>query len=290
MSPSGQRSGSPSQRCPRREQAPGAPAARGRKSSRRVRRIRREVPHTVDETTVGGRFPGCAVTLHAMITSVTDASMRPGSVDALLFDLGGVVVDIDFRRCFRRWADTSGTDIELIASRFSFDAAYEQHERGAMDIADYFHQVRLALGVDLSDNELLEGWNDIYVGVVPGIGPLLSAAAAKFPLYAFTNSNPTHQTVWSKRFASDLEVFAATFVSCDVGQRKPDRLAFDAVTAMVEMPASRILFFDDLAENTAGALDAGLQAVHVSTTSSVASALAQLGVHVPDIGCQEPSD
>jgi putative hydrolase of the HAD superfamily len=140
--------------------------------------------------------------------------------------------------------------------------------------------------VDLSDDELLEGWNNIYIGVVPGIGPLLEAAGANFPLYAFTNSNPTHQAMWSKRFAEDLEVFRAMFVSSDIGQRKPERAAFETITEMIGVPASRILFFDDLAENVAGAFDAGLQAVHVSTTSSVSSALIQLGVQVPHIECQ----
>ncbi len=218
-----------------------------------------------------------------MIRSVAESSIRASSVDVLLFDLGGVVVDIDFRRCFRRWADSSGTDIEYIASRFNFDTAYEQHERGTMDIADYLQRVRLVLGVDLGDGELLEGWNDIYTGVVPGIGLLLAAAAAKFPLYAFTNSNPTHQAVWSKRFADELEVFTATFVSCDIGLRKPERVAFDCVAELIGVSPSRILFFDDLAENVAGALDAGLRAVHVGSTNSVLAALVQLDVDIPNV-------
>ena len=117
-------------------------------------------------------------------------SLSAESVDALLFDLGGVVIDIDFRRCFQRWADASGTGIDHIASRFEFDTAYERHERGEMDTASYFQRLRLALGVDLGDGELLDGWEDIYVGVLPGIGPLLAAAGAEFPLYVFTNSNP----------------------------------------------------------------------------------------------------
>ena len=177
------------------------------------------------------------------------------------------MIDIDFRRCFARWADASGADIDQIASRFAFDTAYEQHERGEVDAAAYFQRLRLALGVDLGDDELLDGWNDTYVGVVPGISPLLAAAGAKFPLYALTNSNPSHQAAWSTRFAGDLEMFTATFVSSDLGQRKPDRAAFDAVTESIGVPASRTLFFDDSTENVAGALDAGLQAVHVTSTS-----------------------
>jgi glucose-1-phosphatase len=218
-----------------------------------------------------------------MLKPVAESSPSAESAEVLLFDLGGVVIDIDFRRCFQRWADASGTGIDHIASRFAFDTTYEQHERGEMDIAAYFQRLRLALGVDLGDGELLEGWNDIYVGVVPGIGPLLAAAGTKFPLYAFTNSNPSHKAVWSNRFAEDLEVFTATFVSSDIGHRKPEGAAFDAIAEMIGVPASRILFFDDLAENVAGALDAGMQAVHVTDASSVTSALIQLGVQVPHI-------
>lgn len=223
-----------------------------------------------------------------MLGSVAQRLLSAESVDVLLFDLGGVVIDIDFRHCLQRWAEASGTSIDHIVSRFAFDTAYEQHERGEMDMAAYFQTLRLALGVDLGDGELLEGWNDIYVGVVPGIGPLLAAAGAKFPLYAFTNSNPSHQAQWSTRFAEDLEVFTATFVSSDIGQRKPDRAAFAVVSELIGVPTSRILFFDDLAENVDGAIDAGLQAAHVSTTNAVSSALIQLGVHVPHIG--RPAD
>ena len=46
--------------------------------------------------------------------------------DALLFDLGGVVIEIDFGRAFARWAAASGTPADTIRSRFSFDAAYER--------------------------------------------------------------------------------------------------------------------------------------------------------------------
>jgi len=225
--------------------------------------------------------PGHAGDSRGTLRSVAEASIRPELVDALLFDLGGVVIDIDFRRCFKRWAHDSGTDVDHIASRFAFDPAYEAHERGVMDAATYFQRLRLALSVDLSDAELLKGWNDIYLGVVPGISPLLTAASATFPLYALTNTNPSHQAAWSTRFAGDLAVFRAIFLSSDLGQRKPDRAAFDAVTDAIGVPAPRILFFDDSIENVAGAVDAGLQAVHVSSTSSVAAALAELGISVP---------
>lgn len=205
-------------------------------------------------------------------------SFRPESVEVLLFDLGGVVIDIDFRRCFARWADSAKCGVDEIASRFTFDAAYKDHERGVLDLGGYFDSLRNGLSVELRDDQLLEGWSDIYVEAKDGIGALLDAARTKFPLYAFTNSNPSHRAVWSERFAADLEAFTSIFVSSDLGERKPDRAAFDAVAAMIGVPASSILYFDDSPENVVGGRDAGLQAVHVTSTDSVRAALSRLSV------------
>lgn len=175
-------------------------------------------------------------------------------------------------------ANSAGREIDDIASRFAFDTAYEDHERGALDVAGYFRSLRRCLSLDLADHELLAGWNDIYIGVNEGIRPLLDAARAKFPLYALTNSNPTHQALWSERFAEVLEIFASTFVSADIGHRKPDRAAFETVASLIGVPPSSILFFDDSPENVKEALDAGLQGVHVTSIDSVSAVLAQLGV------------
>jgi putative hydrolase of the HAD superfamily len=211
-------------------------------------------------------------------SDLSGPAIAPRSVEVLLFDLGGVVIDFDFGRCLGRWAESAGCAIPDIASRFSFDSDYEDHERGLLDAAGYFASLRRGLAVELSDEELLEGWLDIFVGPLAGMAPLLAAASARFPLYAFTNSNRSHQAVWSERFAEELAVFTATFVSSDLGFRKPDPEAFEAVVARIGVPSSSILFFDDRQENVVGALEAGLQAVHVTSIDSVRSALSPLGV------------
>jgi HAD superfamily hydrolase (TIGR01509 family) len=202
--------------------------------------------------------------------------MSSESIEALLFDLGGVIIKIDFGRCLRRWATSAGCAVEDIASRFTFDAAYEDHERGTIDAAEYFAGLRRSLSLDLTDDALLEGWNDVYVGPDAEVVDLLVQARTRFPLYAFTNTNPSHQTVWSRLFARELEVFDSIFVSSEIGHRKPDRAAFEAVASMIDVSPSRILFFDDGPENVEGARKAGLQAVHVTSADSVRAALSLL--------------
>ena len=194
-------------------------------------------------------------------------------VQALLFDLGGVVIDIDFDRVFARWAAHAQCDSAAIRKRFAQDAPYQRHERGEIDAAAYFASLRRTLGIAISDAQFADGWNEVFVGEVPGAAALLRRAGEKMPLYAFTNSNPTHQHVWSRRFSSMLGMFRRVFVSSDLGKRKPEPEAFHAVAAAIGVPPERILFFDDSLENVEGARASGLRAVHVRSVVDVEDSL-----------------
>jgi len=200
----------------------------------------------------------------------------PHDADAVLFDLGGVVVDIDFNRAFARWAEHAGCDQALVAKRFSHDLAYRRHERGEIDAAEYFASLRSSLGIDISQAQLLDGWNAIFVGEMPGISSLLASLAPRIPLYAFSNSNRVHELYWSRRFADVLGHFKEVYVSSTIGKRKPSVEAFDHVVKAIGVPAERVVFFDDLIENIEGARASRLRAVHVTTSADVAAALATL--------------
>jgi HAD superfamily hydrolase (TIGR01509 family) len=113
---------------------------------------------------------------------------------------------------------------------------------------------------------------------MPGITPLLARAAKRMPLYAFSNTNNAHVEHFSKAYADALSHFREVFLSSSIGLRKPDAAAYDHVIRAIGVPASRILFFDDLAENVEGARARGLTAVHVTSPDHVAEALAALGI------------
>jgi putative hydrolase of the HAD superfamily len=209
---------------------------------------------------------------------MTPALLSPGIADALLFDLGRVVLDIDFSKAIGCWAAHAGCQPSDILARYVRDEAYRRHETGQISDTAYFDTLRAALGIGITDAQFLEGWNAIFAGEMPGIADLLARAAGHLPLYAFSNTNQPHVDHFSQVHADLLGHFREIYLSSTIGLRKPDQAAYEHVVDAIGVPASRILFFDDLAENIEGARACGLMAVHVRSSADVADALAALGI------------
>ena len=210
---------------------------------------------------------------------MTHPLLSPGAADALLFDLGRVVLDIDFGKVVACWAGHAGCEVADLAGRFSWrDEFYQRHEKGEISDGEFFAALRNRLGVELSDAQFLEGWNKIFAGEIPGIAPLLARAAQCLPLYAFSNTNKAHVEYFSGAYADVLGHFREIFLSSAIGLRKPNAEAYDHVVRAIGVPPERIVFFDDLAENVEGARGRGLTAVHVTSPADVARALEALGI------------
>ena len=194
-------------------------------------------------------------------------------IEAILFDLGNVVVEVDFRRTFRHWAERSGAPEAIFHERWSEDDAYRAHETGSLEFDDYVAAMTERLGITMSREAWESGWNDVFVGPYPGVQDALSALTDRLPLYAFTNTNPTHEAVWRARYPGALVHFEDIFVSSTIGLRKPDQAAFEWVVAAMDTAPERILFLDDNPANVAGARRAGLTTAQTCGESEVLAAL-----------------
>lgn len=203
--------------------------------------------------------------------------MSGDTVAALLFDLGNVVLRIDWQRAFAHWAGSGGGDAAAIAARFSTDAAYARHERGEMDAAAFFTHLDRTLDLRLPHADIEAGWNAVFAGLVPGIVPLLERAAARLPLYVFSNTNATHAATWRRLHADTMALFRGIFLSHEIGGRKPEAAAYLRVAAAIGLPPQRILFFDDLAVNVAAARAVGMRAVQVTDVDDITRALDAVG-------------
>jgi putative hydrolase of the HAD superfamily len=193
--------------------------------------------------------------------------------EVLLFDLGGVLLDIDFGRAFQAWGEMAGVAPALLAARYRTDEAYERHERGQISASEYYACLRESLQVALTDAQFEAGWNALLLAEKREITGLIAQLPRSLPLYVFSNSNLTHQRHWMRQLATLLPRFERIFVSSDIGLRKPEREAYAHVAREIGAAPADILFFDDSLPNVEGARHAGLHAVHVTSAEAVRAAL-----------------
>ena len=202
--------------------------------------------------------------------------MTPQPVEALLFDMGGVVLEINFDKVFESMTRFSALPMQEIRERFSMDEAYQLHEKGMISGCEYVDHLRKQLKLEASDADIIEAWNAVFGDEITLVLDAIEQISARFPCDGFTNTNMIHQQYWDNEHPRIRKSFRHLFVSSEIGLRKPDADAFEYISQFTGTALQNILFFDDTLENIEGAKRAGLQTVLVESTQSVIEALNKL--------------
>lgn len=195
-------------------------------------------------------------------------------ITTVLCDLGGVVVQIDARRCHQAWSRLSGVPVEQVRASLYPDPHYEQLERGEIEGRDYLAHVRGLLGCEATDEELTEAFNALYLGVdVEVLGILEDCARSGIHIAALTNTNALHHATWAKLFAADLAVFDPIICSHELGARKPEWTAFAQALEMLGARPESVLFIDDVPEYVEAAEKSGMQVHHFRDAEGLREAI-----------------
>lgn len=197
---------------------------------------------------------------------------------ALLFDLGGVVLDVDFERALQAWAPHSRLPLAQLRALFHHDEPYQRHETGHLPAEGYFAHLRELLALDCDAATVQAGFNAVLVGEIEETLQLLAAARRRVPCYAISNTNAVHIAQIERAFPRLLPHFDRVFASHEIGARKPHPDAFGHVLRAIGVPAAQVLLFDDLLPNVEAARACGLQAVQVGGPQDVRTALQERGL------------
>lgn len=100
---------------------------------------------------------------------------------AVLFDLGGVLLDIDFQRALDAWAPHSRLTPEQMRERFRFDERFHSHETGGTDNTGYFVHLREALALECGLDVVQAGFNSILIAEIEETVQMLEAVRVRSP-------------------------------------------------------------------------------------------------------------
>ena len=186
----------------------------------------------------------------------------------LLLDLGRVLFDIDFDRCFAHWAASARdagrqVDAATLRARFTELDAFERHERGELACDAFFTMLCEQLQIELEADAVRAGWNAIFGPDVAGLRHRLLRLAEHRALHVLSNTNRTHAAHFRVRYRTRLEPIGVLFTSHELGMRKPEARIYDHVVRELDTYPQDVLFLDDNAANLEAAAARGLQTLHV---------------------------
>ena len=188
---------------------------------------------------------------------------------ALLFDLGGVLVNIDFQLAFEQFEKLSHLDKVEIKNRFQMDRPYRDHEIGKIQWSEYASHLRCKFGLGATDDDIVSAWNAIFKDQITETINVIKQINTNIDCFIFSNTNSKHYEFWSHKYPQVISLFKRVFVSSELNLRKPDVAAFETVCQVAGYKPQDFIFFDDTEENIDGAINAGLDAVLVNNSNDV---------------------
>ncbi|MGD8165218.1 glucose-1-phosphatase [Pantoea sp. FN0307] len=195
-----------------------------------------------------------------------------------IFDLGNVIVDIDFSRVLGVWSDLGRVPLALLKSRFQMGENFEQHERGEISDEQFAANLCAELDIALSYEQFTAGWQAVFVGLRPEVITLMQQLRSRGErVVILSNTNRLHCDYWPSQYPEVQQAADKLYLSQDLGMRKPEARIFQRVLQEEGFKPDEAVFFDDNLENIEAARQVGITAVHVTDAQVVPNWFAHRG-------------
>ena len=190
----------------------------------------------------------------------------------LLFDLGGVIMDIRRLNCVASFERLGMKDADSFLGEYSQKGPFLQLEEGAISEAEFRTAVRQFIDGEVSDEQIDSAFCDFLVGIPKYRLEQLRELKKQYGIYMLSNTN---SIMWRSRIAEDFrqeglereDYFDGIVTSFEARSIKPDAKIFHTVVEKLGIKPEETLFLDDSQKNLDAAAELGFQTLLVTPGS-----------------------
>lgn len=187
------------------------------------------------------------------------------NIKNIIFDLGNVLLDIDYDKTFRAFEELGFRDIRSHFSPYKMDNFFENFEKGKVSAEEFYAGVKTVSPQPVSTTQIQQAWNAMLLQFRMDSLSFLKQISSKYNLYLLSNTNSIHLEAVEAIFLKETgetgfnNYFIKAYYSNLIGLRKPDAEVYSFVLQDAGIAATETLFIDDLYTNTDGAKSLGIQ-------------------------------
>lgn len=198
-------------------------------------------------------------------------------IQTILFDLGDVLVKLDFDRAYRAAAALRGCPTQEVRRLLRESGLADPYERGEIDSQEFYRGCENLLGLGLDFGGFARLWGDMFSSEELISRKLIEALGRRHRLAILSNTNELHYQ-WLRRTYPLLELFPQAVLSYEIGAMKPSAAIYEKALELTRSRPEECFFTDDRMENVEGARAAGIRAEPFRGQRELESALRAAGV------------
>ena len=189
----------------------------------------------------------------------------------ILFDLGGVLIDLDIRRSLDAFRALLAPEADMKHAAISPQALLGGHDSGLIDsyqtgeitTDEFIHAILSVCRLGTTSEQVVEAWHAMLLGIPASRQQLLRTLADRgYAIYVLSNINEMHVR-WTLDHCPELRLAKRLFFSNEIHLSKPDPRCFSLVVRETGIRPSETLYIDDLLPNIEAGRAAGFRTLHV---------------------------
>lgn len=199
---------------------------------------------------------------------------QPSTLTTLIFDFGGVLINLDLPLCINKLKDIGATGVEKYLSNFGQSDFFLQWEKGEIGLGEFRENIRAISSGQPSDDEIDAAWMAFLQDIPAEKIELLKQLRSRYRILMLSNTNPLHieqsaRTAFEAHGTTMNELFDKCYLSYEIGLTKPGRDIFEYLLNDAGVEPGECLFLDDGQKNIDTARAMGFQTRLVSPGESL---------------------
>ncbi len=185
----------------------------------------------------------------------------------IIFDLGGVLLNLDYSATERAFEALGIPDFRQRFSQLRQDHFFDEWETGKLSTEAFIDGLRGAGGKHLGTEQIIDAWNAMLLDFPLRRLQILQQLRLRYELFLLSNTNEIHEEAFNKRLQEVCgwnslgHFFEKIYFSHRVGLRKPGKEIFERILSDNGLKAAETLFIDDSPQHIETAKSLGFQTI-----------------------------
>lgn len=195
-------------------------------------------------------------------------------IETIIFDLGGVILDIDPQKTMNAFKNLVSTDFASVYKELTEMKMLQNLETGKITFNEFANELNKFSSNPALLNDIKNAWNAMIIDIPENRIRLLEKLKKQYSIYLLSNTNSIHQEkfhgIVKQKYNLDFRLlFTKAYYSHELGLRKPGIEIYQYVLNDSKIKPSTALFLDDYIENLENAKKLGIQCYQVNEKEEI---------------------